>query len=295
MLVCNWPASFPEAGQFVFQGLQIPYVRYNNHYQLMEVVLSLGDRQYKVNLDRPIDISIPYNTAPNSARAWYLEPMTIEPVRTEHFLGSVAEGGNVNFRNISFNPHGHGTHTECVGHIAEEVFSINTELKQFYACAALISYRPKKPNNLHTWMSDSDLVIGKDLLDNIPNTDNIDALIIRTLPNNEDKLHRDYSAKNPPYLTESCMQGIVDLDIKHLLIDLPSVDREEDGGKLRCHHLFWEHPVNTRHDKTITEFIYVPEEVEDGVYLLELQVAPFENDASPSRPLIYRLRDFQQG
>ncbi|HBB80565.1 MAG TPA: metal-dependent hydrolase, partial [Cryomorphaceae bacterium] len=29
--------------------------------------------------------------------------------------------------------------------------------------------------------------------------------------------------------------------------------------------------------------------VPDGVYLLNLQVAPLENDAAPSRPILYSL------
>jgi hypothetical protein len=31
-------------------------------------------------------------------------------------------------------------------------------------------------------------------------------------------------------------------------------------------------------------------EIEDGEYVLELQVAPIENDASPSRPLLYKIK-----
>ena len=77
--------------------------------------------------------------------------------------------------------------------------------------------------------------------------------------------------------------------VKHLLIDLPSVDREKDGGKLLSHHAFWQVPENPRMEATISELIYVPDEIKDGQYLLELQFAPFDNDASPSRPVLYRL------
>jgi hypothetical protein len=73
------------------------------------------------------------------------------------------------------------------------------------------------------------------------------------------------------------------------LIDLPSVDRECDGGDLVFHHAFWEVPQNPNHERTITELIYVRNEVEDGKYILELQVAPFKNDAAPSRPILYKI------
>ena len=42
-------------------------------------------------------------------------------------------------------------------------------------------------------------------------------------------------------------------------------------------------------EKTITEMIYVPNEISDGLYVLNLQIAPFENDASPSKPVLYKV------
>ncbi len=44
---------------------------------------------------------------------------------------------------------------------------------------------------------------------------------------------------------------------------------------------------------TITEMIYVSDEVEDGDYILNLQIASFENDASPSKPVLYKILDFR--
>ncbi|MBK9767712.1 MAG: hypothetical protein IPP63_12210 [Chloracidobacterium sp.] len=44
----------------------------------------------------------------------------------------------------------------------------------------------------------------------------------------------------------------------------------------------------TRIYSTITELIYVPNEVSDGVYLLNLQIAPFATDAAPSRPMLLK-------
>ena len=39
----------------------------------------------------------------------------------------------------------------------------------------------------------------------------------------------------------------------------------------------------------MTELIYVPEEIPDGRYLLNLQIADFTSDAAPSRPVLFRL------
>ena len=98
-----------------------------------------------------------------------------------------------------------------------------------------------------------------------------------------------YSHTNPPYLLEEAAVYLREKGIKHLLIDLPSVDKEQDGGKLLAHNAFWNTVGEIRFDATITEFIYVPNRSEDGEYLLNLMVAPFENDATLSKPILYKI------
>lgn len=261
----------------------------------MKAKIKVGDKSHVVWLNKGKDISIALSAGEDRVRAWYVDPIRIEPVRSEAFTGSVDEGGSVNFRDIYFNPHGHGTHTECVGHIDKTVHSVNQGLKDYFHLTALMSVKPKELAFDRSWMKAGDMVIGPEFLQQFPSHLKPTALVIRTLPNTEDKVHRNYSASNPPYLLPETMEKIVDLGIEHLLIDLPSVDREMDEGRLSCHHIFWEHPENTRFDKTITEFIYAPEELKDGLYLMNLQVAPFENDASPSRPVLFEIIPDEEG
>jgi arylformamidase len=239
-------------------------------------------KSLKVDLGSPIDLSIPLVSGPNRVRAWYVDPIRISPVKGDGFIGSVADGGAVNFRDIYFNPHGHGTHTECVGHISKENYSVNDSLKNFFFTAQLISVTPATFEN-------GDKVITLNLLHSLLSNFHSEALIIRTLPNSTDKLHLSYSGTNPPYLDREAMQCIVDHGVSHLLLDLPSVDREVDQGVLAAHHLFWNYPSQPELTKTITEMIFVPNDVIDGEYLLELQFPPFVNDASPSRPLIFPI------
>ena len=78
-------------------------------------------------------------------------------------------------------------------------------------------------------------------------------------------------------------------NVQHLLLDLPSVDREEDAGQLLAHHAFWQYPAQPRREATITELIFVPDEVADGLYLLNIQITSLELDASPSKPVLYLL------
>ena len=75
------------------------------------------------------------------------------------------------------------------------------------------------------------------------------------------------------------------LEIEHLLVDLPSVDQEIDGGALRAHNAFFGPESSPRANATISELLCVPEGLQEGPGLLALQVAPIVNDASPSRPV----------
>lgn len=224
---------------------------------------------------------MPLKASKSNVNAWYLDAPNIEPVKTDDWVGSVKSGAPVNFNNIQFNPHAHGTHTECVGHIAEEFQSVNKNLKQFFFTAELISVAAE------TYLKDT--IISKQQIELLIKNKTPEALIVRTMPNTKDKKKRQYSNTNWTYFTEEAMVFIREKGIKHLLVDLPSVDREYDGGKLLAHKAFWNFDGDKRLDCTITEFIYVSNKIEDGNYMLNLQIAPFENDAAPSKPILYKI------
>lgn len=248
-------------------------------------------QNFQIDLSKPIDISIPITNTDQNPIAWYLEKPVIEPVVFGDWIGKVSEGkSSTNFNNIFFNPHGHGTHTECLGHITREFHSINDCLKQFFFMATLISVEPET--------IDGDFIISKNNIAtalDMTNKNAPEALIVRTLPNLESKKSLKYSNTNPPYLSEDAAIFIREMGIKHLLIDLPSVDKEHDEGKLLAHKAFWnvKNVDNLNEDArlncTITEMIFVPNEVNDGSYLLNIQIASFENDASPSKPILYKI------
>jgi len=250
--------------------------------------LYLNEKAF-IDTKKPIDISIPLVHGKENLTAWYVDPPRFEPVRANGFIGSVAEGGSVNFRDIFFNPHGHGTHTECLGHITEEVHSVNQTLRSFFCSALVITIRPEIQLNEKDGIED--LVITSPQVRNaIAGINQVEALVLRTLPNRKaEKVGKAYSATNPAYLTNDINDILDELKVKHLLVDLPSVDRESDEGKLIFHHTFWKVPQAPDFERTITELIFVPDEVPDGAYILEMQVAPFENDASPSRPVLYAI------
>ena len=249
----------------------------------MIATIKYHSRNYKIDLSKPIDISIPLQASKTNVNAWYLEEPKIEPVKFGDWVGSVAQGADVNFNNIWFNPHAHGTHTECVGHITKAFHSINKNMKQFFFLAEVITVAPEKLKD--------DFVISRKQIQTVLGSKKRDAIVIRTLPNTNEKLSRQYSNTNPTYLLEEAAIYLKDKNIKHLLIDLPSVDKEKDEGKLLAHNAFWNTKGKLRLDATITEFIYVPNKILDGTYMLNLQIAPFENDASPSKPVLYKIID----
>jgi kynurenine formamidase len=230
-----------------------------------------------------IDLSMTLQSSPENVRAWYVDPPRMEPVRANGFIGSIEEGGSVNFRDVYFNPHGHGTHTECCGHITREVYAVNDVLKEYFYRATLITVDPVK-------MENGDLLVQAAQIAPYLQKDFSDAVLIRTLPNAPDKKSMNYSGTNPCYFDIEIVELLNEYGVKHFLVDQPSVDREEDGGALAFHHAFWNVPDNPNFERTITELIYVPNDVLDGTYILEIQLAAFQNDASPSRPILYKIQ-----
>ncbi|MCJ7466786.1 MAG: cyclase family protein [Maribacter sp.] len=241
------------------------------------------NRSYTIDLSKPLDISLSIRGDAANVNAWYLDHPKITPHTESDFVGKVSEGASTNFNDIWFNPHAHGTHTECVGHITAEFHSVNQNRNRFFFLAEVVTIAPEKVQN--------DFVISKKQLAHALKDKNREAVVIRTLPNTKQKLSRHYSNTNPPYLAKEAAQFLADQNVEHLLIDLPSVDKEKDGGQLLAHKAFWNLEGNVREQATITEFIYVENNIRDGAYFLELQIAPFENDASPSRPVLYKIEE----
>jgi arylformamidase len=247
----------------------------------MKAVIEYNSRKIEVNISNPIDISIPLDIKKENINAWGVEDPKIFPEKVDGHEISVASGAVVNFNNIHFNPHSHITHTECVGHITKEVHSVNKNLKYFIFLAEVVTVVPESDGK--------DFFISEKQLKTALKNKKRDAIVIRTLPNLKDKKSMKYLNTNPPYLLEEAAIYLREKGIKHLLVDLPSVDKEKDGGALLAHNAFWNTAGKIRINATITEFIFVPNEVEDGEYLLNLMIAPFENDATPSKPILYKI------
>ena len=259
------------------------------------------------DLENPIDISIPLRFDGPQPNAYGVEPASAEPVRAGELIGDTRRGGSCNFERFTLVPHCNGTHTECVGHLTHERISVRDSLKDVFVRAVLISVVPSPAKmageTYPVEFGEDDWLITRESLQNalavVRNDGNevaFEAVIVRTVPNNDAKLERVYAGDPmPPYFSTEAMEFIVELGISHLLVDLPSIDRLFDDGKLSNHRIFWKIETQVFHvspesriDATITELVYAPSEVPDGEFLCNLQIAPFASDASPSRPLLFR-------
>lgn len=247
----------------------------------MKIKVEVASKICTVDLNAPFaDLSMAVSDV---ARAWYIDAPSFNPVILGDWKGSVELGGAVNFFSIDFNPHAHGTHTETAGHITKERHSVNKHFNQPFSLA-LVLY----PLVEHGMVSMQNFAKAWQEAEEADGTKGVESIILKTDCGNAN-LTRNYSSSNWPFLDAEIGAFLRTKGINHLIIDQPSVDKEEDGGALACHRSFWGPTPEQSLHRTITELAHIPDHVSPGNYLLNLQVAPFDNDAAPSRPLLYEL------
>ena len=253
---------------------------------------------YQLDLSEGVDISIPVRFDDGGVRAFGAESAKSFPYQAGDTALAVETGAGCNCPVFHFSAHLHGTHTECVGHISEKPHIVQEfAAESGWQSALLVSVTPTPDHSGESYLpgfQPQDLVITRDALESVVGSARADALIVRTLPNDRDKTERNWDRQRAPFFSNEAMAYICELKVKSLLVDTPSVDRLQDEGMLSNHHLYWGvdqgcHQVAEPSGKTITEFIFVPGELEDGLYLLALNISNILSDAAPSRPVLYRL------
>ena len=276
----------------------------------MILSVQINNQTYKIDSDNPIDVSIPLNFNGAQPNTYDVEKATSKPCEAESLIGDTRRGGSCNFEQITFIPHCNGTHTECVGHITNERIFIHNCLTDAFIFSTLITVESENATETNETyavkLNENDCLITRKAIEialkNLENPKSkiqnpkSDGLIIRTLPNEESKKTRRYMINLSPFFSTEAIKFITEKGVKHLLVDMPSIDRAFDEGKLSNHRIFWNVEPNgfelsekSLTHNTITEMIFVPEFVEDGAYLLNLQIAAFQSDASPSRPILFRI------
>src|SRR5215204_259064 len=206
--------------------------------------LDINGRSYDADVSRPIDISIPLRFNGQQPNAYGVSPATSEPCAAGDLVGDTRRGGSCNFEEYTLIPHCNGTHTECVGHITHERIAVRDCLRDVLIPAIIITVTPESANDASESysmrMEDSDAVITRRSIErSLSSAGAAPALIIRTLPNDDSKQARQFIEDIPLYFTTQAMQYIADRGVKHLLVDLPSIDRLYDEGRLSNHRIFW--------------------------------------------------------
>ena len=273
---------------------------------MLELEFTTHGRRWQADVSSPVDLAIPLQFPGPQPRFFTDRPALAEPMRAGSWSGAVASGASCNCGVYTLAPHCHGTHTECVGHLTADDTQVASLTPVAPALALLVTVRPERLGVVAEGSSgrhdDADLVLSRASLAAAaagwmgnPWT----ALVVCTLPNDPAKRGRSYVGACPaPYFTLAAMRWIVERDVESLVVDLPSLDRADDGGVLAAHRLFWGLPPGARDAgearrgrALVTELAYVPDSVQDGLYLLELHVPAFGADAAPSRPVLYPVSE----
>jgi arylformamidase len=268
--------------------------------------LAVGNREVGIDLANPISLAIDLDFAASQPRHFGAPPASSQPFAVPGFSGSVAHGASCNCQTLTLIPHCNGTHTECVGHLTLERADAYKTVPLGFLPAFLCSIEPQdaqqSDDSTEPTPQPGDWLITRRALQlswgkvSVAAPFEPRALVIRTLPNRPDKRHRDYSDLTPPYLSREAAEWLVEQGIEHLVVDLPSIDRAHDEGRLTAHRIFFGLPHGSttlaqarRPRSTVTELAYIADATADGAYLLELQVPAIGGDAVPSRPLLYPL------
>src|SRR5215813_1969437 len=227
--------------------------------------IPVDGREVSVDLARPVDLALELDFAGPQPRHFGAPRASSRPFETPGFKGSVERGSSCNCDVITIVPHCNGTHTEAVGHLTRERLDAYRATPPGLIPALLLSVTPQSADgeDSEPRPQAGDLLITRRALEgawpaNPPFAPR--ALVIRTLPNTPEKRVRDYTAQTPPYLSQQAAQMLLSRGILHLVVDVPSVDRAHDEGRLTAHRIFFGLPrgvvqlaAAARPNATITE------------------------------------------
>lgn len=270
---------------------------------MASMTFSMGDWQWELDLLHPLDLSIALRFDGPQPNTYGVPAAHAQAYEGGGFVGDVRRGGSCNFETLTLTPHCNGTHTEGVGHLSAARIRLPPLLTDPFIPATLVTVQPEvataSPETYRPDKAPGDWLITRRGLERaLQGADSrfLRGLLIRTLPNDPSKQHRDYHTEPPPFFSLEAIDYLVAGGVEHLVVDVPSLDRLYDEGRLTAHHRFWNVPEGshavapaTASRKTITELMYADNTIPDGPYLLTLQIPPFVSDAAPSRPILFPL------
>ena len=282
----------------------------------LKIIIELATKKYQINISKPLSLAIAVEFISNKGTSndntvnqpnhFGANLAASKPMQADGFIGDTQQGGSCNVNELTINPHCNGTHTETIAHICDFNHELSTTIADINLAplmpCVLVSIKPvaaneseesytpalNKGDHLITCAALEILLLDYD-------NEQLQALVIRTLPNNKDKCAQAYNQNSqPPFFSRQAILYLNERGVEHLIVDIPSLDRLHDDGLLTCHHLFWQveegqHQANQSSlvNKTITELAFIDNHINDGCYVINLQMPAFINDAAPSRPVLY--------
>ena len=261
--------------------------------------------------EQAVDITLPLHPQGPQVQMYDVPPAIAVPYQSGQWTGDVKQGGSCNFDTWTLTPHCHGTHTETLGHLTEPRPPIAWVLRQPLCTAVLITVQPiqatKTAETYTPALEPTDWVLTRTAIElalakEFASSESPfpQALVIR-LPKAESELKgfgegrfKDYTQRPAAFFTTEAMAYLASLPLTHLIVELPSLDRARDEGLLSNHRLWWglppgdTDPTHARHPfRTITELVWVPNELTDSRYIADIQPLAWMAEAAPSRVWLY--------
>ncbi len=260
-----------------------------------------------IDLAAPVSLARPVRFDGGGPRHFGAPAARTRPYAAPGFSGEVRRGASCNCATIELTPHCNGTHTESVAHLVDEPLDVCDLVPLGLMPALVISAEP-----VDARMTDEDsdpapqpgdrLLTRAALLAGWPATLPFAprALVLRSAARadagDDDPGVDPGGDASAPYLSRQLVGELVARGIEHLVVDLPSIDRGRDGGRLCGHRLFFGLPPGStrlaeaaRRGCTVTEYARIPAALADGPCALQLTLPRLAGDAVPSRPLAFRL------
>ena len=261
------------------------HIHINIYFENTEISFQLG---------QPISVSrtIKFN---KHSSAFNLPHATSTPFNYKNvFIGDVLQGGSCNVDVLSFCPH-NLTHVETSDHILNQTpayASIST-IPQHHLQGLLFAIDLRKKLDAKTKFIKPEHI--KAELESVQYPINALALITHASDLSADF---NFTGKDFLALHKDTLKLISDFSCKgrkvtSLILDLPSTDPEDDGGKLLAHRSFFEIPETgiefTDHKKkVIAELAYFTDVVQNYYYFI-MTPARIQSNAMVTDILFYPL------
>lgn len=266
----------------------------------------------RIDLASPVSLAAPLRFDGRDPRHFDAPAPRRRPLALPGFSGEVRRGASCNCSTLELTPHCNGTHTECVGHLVDEPLDA-CEIAPRGPLPALLLSIPPVPAAGSGEDSDPAPQPGDRLLTRAALRAAWPATLLVTpqatwpealpfapralvLRSSAPLAVASTTALAAPYLSRQLAAELVARGIEHLVVELPSIDRGQDQGRLCAHRIFFGLPPGStrlaearRGGCTITELAAIPAELSDGPCALQLTLPRIAGDAVPSQPLLYRL------